>query len=90
MLLLRECGGLHTGDDFSRPLPSDWLRLSGELQESMPEPRTQVLGLVARELLQSAKSPCSSSSSRAVRADDVSNIFFKKKNFKERIVAEIF
>lgn len=56
VLLLRECGGLHTGDDFSRPLASDWLRLSGELQESMSERRTQVFGLVERELLQSAKS----------------------------------
>lgn len=57
MLLLRECGCLHTGDDFSRPLASDWLRLRGELQESMSERRAQVSGLVERDLLQSAKSP---------------------------------
>lgn len=58
VLLLREFGGLHMGDDFSRPLASDWLRLSGEAQESMSERRGQISFLLIEICCSPPKAPC--------------------------------
>lgn len=43
VLLLRDCDRFHVGEDFSRPLASDWLRLSEGPCESMSDLRHRSL-----------------------------------------------